>query len=242
MALPKIQHPLFDLTIPSTKQKIKFRPFLVKEEKILLLAQESNNIEGMVHAIKQIISNCVVEDIKVDKLPSFDIEYIFIQIRANSVGETAKLQITDKELEKPLLIDVDLREIKVHWQENHKQHIDVTNDVSIDLKYPTYDDVLKLSTNKENNNQEGPIADQTFEMITNCIDKVYSGDNQETIHELKDYTDDESKEFLESLPSEAFKEIQLFFDTMPKLQHTIEYKVKDKIKKHTFSGINDFFI
>ena len=239
MALPKIQHPLFELTIPSTKQKIKFRPFLVKEEKVLLLAQESNNVEGMVNAIKQIISNCVVEDIKIDKLPSFDIEYIFIQIRANSVGETAKLQITDKELEKPLLVDVDLREIKVQWQENHKQHIDITNDISIDMKYPTYDDVLKLSTGTEENDA---VANQTFDMIINCIDKIYSGENQETIHELKDYTDEEAKEFLESLPADAFKDIQQFFDTMPKLQHTIEYKVKDKVKKHTFSGINDFFI
>ena len=234
MGLPIIKHPTFELTIPSTKQKIKYRPFLVKEEKILLLAQSSENVMDMINAIKQIINNCIVEgNINLDLLPSFDIEYMFLRLRANSVNSTSSLTFKDPDdpEAKPQKIDVDLLTIEVKWPKDIKNKIDLGEGISMSLKYPTYDEIGSI--NNEN------VAEGTMQLIKICADKIYSG--VDTVDDLKDYSEQEIGNFLDSLKGEALKGIQLFFEDMPKLSHTIDYEIKGKKKQHTFEGIADFF-
>ena len=234
MGLPIIKHPTFELTIPSTKQKIKYRPFLVKEEKILLLAQSSENVMDMINAIKQIINNCIVEgNINLDLLPSFDIEYMFLRLRANSVNSTSSLTFKDPDdpEAKPQKIDVDLLTIEVKWPKDIKNKIDLGEGISMSLKYPTYDEIGSI--NNEN------VAEGTMQLIRICADKIYSG--VDTVDDLKDYSEQEIGNFLDSLKGEALKGIQLFFEDMPKLSHTIDYEIKGKKKQHTFEGIADFF-
>jgi|TARA_R110001592_G_scaffold38487_3_gene126811 hypothetical protein len=234
MGLPIIKHPTFELTIPSTKQKIKYRPFLVKEEKILLLAQSSENVMDMINAIKQIINNCIVEgNINLDLLPSFDIEYMFLRLRANSVNSTSSLTFKDPDdpEAKPQKIDVDLLTIEVKWPKDIKNKIDLGEGISMSLKYPTYDEIGSI--NNEN------AAEGTMQLIRICADKIYSG--VDTVDDLKDYSEQEIGNFLDSLKGEALKGIQLFFEDMPKLSHTIDYEIKGKKKQHTFEGIADFF-
>ena len=234
MALPKIKHPIFELTVPSTKEQIKYRPFLVKEEKILLLAQQSKEVKDMIEAVKQIINNCVVEgSIDIDKLPSFDIEYIFLQLRANSVGQTAKLAFTDQDTNKRQEVEVDLTKVNVKWEDNHKDIIQITDNIKMSMKYPTYADIAALDLDKIN------TAEQTMKMVRMCSDKVYSGEDQ--VDQLSDYSEQEVDEFLESLNTQNFADVQLFFETMPKLSHTIEYTIGKKNKNYTFQGIADFF-
>ena len=160
MGLPIIKHPTFELTIPSTKQKIKYRPFLVKEEKILLLAQSSENVMDMINAIKQIINNCIVEgNINLDLLPSFDIEYMFLRLRANSVNSTSSLTFKDPDdpEAKPQKIDVDLLTIEVKWPKDIKNKIDLGEGISMSLKYPTYDEIGSI--NNEN------VAEGTMQYV-----------------------------------------------------------------------------
>jgi len=234
MGLPIIKHPTFELTIPSTKQKIKYRPFLVKEEKILLLAQSSENVMDMINAIKQIINNCIVEgNINLDLLPSFDIEYMFLRLRANSVNSISSLTFKDPDDPegKPQKIDVNLLEINVKWPKDIKNTIDLGDGISMSLKYPTYDEIGSI------NNED--VAEGTMQLIRICADKIYSG--VDTVDDLKDYSEQEIGNFLDSLKGEALKGIQLFFEDMPKLSHTVDYEIKGKKKQHTFEGIADFF-
>jgi len=235
MALPVLKHPTFELTVPSNKQKIKYRPFLVKEEKILLLAQSSDNIKDMIEAIKQIINNCVVEgDIDVNSLPSFDIEYIFLQLRVSSVSPDVELSFTDPETNKVRKHKVDLSTVEVKFPKEENNIIDVGQGVSLALKYPTYDDLGDIDLQKN-------IAKGTIDMIKVCTEQVISGKDNEQVDQFKDYTDEEVEEFLESLPPESLRKLQLFFTNMPKLEHTIEYEVGKEKKTHTFSGVQDFF-
>jgi len=233
MALPKIKHPVYELTIPSSKQKAKFRPFLVKEEKVLLLAQESGNTNDMMIAVMQIITNCTVEgDFKVEDLPTFDIEYLFLRIRAASVDDVTKLKFTDPDTKEEKEVSVDLKKIEVIWHDDHSSKIKLNDDMTLEMQYPTYSKLQKLDMEKMN------ITDTTEKMINICVDKLYQG---EEVFAFKEYTVDEVNEFIESLSSESFKNIQNFFDTMPQLKHTVKYKVGNKNKEHTFTGIADFF-
>jgi len=231
MALPKIEHPLFDLTIPSTKQKIKFRPFLVKEEKILLLAQESNNVKDMVSACKQIVTNCVIDNINVDTLPSFDLEYLLVQIRCNSIGNSVNLRFTDPKTNNIIESEVMLDQIQVEFNDNHKSIIDVGNNTKIEMKYPTYSDIVET---QDPNKGE---TENSYKLMLQCVDKIYHGENN--VEEAKDYSEEELNEFIESLSPASLVKLQSFFGTMPMLRHTIEYG-KEK-KKHTFVGMADFF-
>lgn len=234
MALPVMKHPTFELTVPSNKQKIKYRPFLVKEEKILLLAQSSDNVVDMISAIKQIINNCIVEgDINLDLLPSFDIEYMFLRLRANSVNSISSLTFKDPDDPdaKTQKIDVNLLEIEVKWPKKTSNVIDLGDGISMGLKYPTYDEIGSI------NNED--VAQGTMQLIRICADKIYSGEDK--VDELKDYSEEEIGDFLDSLKGEALKGIQTFFQEMPKLSHTVEYEVKGEKKSHTFEGIADFF-
>ena len=230
MALPIIKHPTFELKVPSTGNNLRYRPFLVKEEKILLLAQGSNESKDLVSAVKQIVNNCIVEgDVNVDAAPTFDLEYIFLKLRAASVGEIAKFTLNEDD-GKEAVVEFDLNDVEVKSGEGHTNMVDLGDDISLQMKYPTYTTLGNLKGSS--------TVDITFEMIEKCIDKVIQG---EEVSELKDYSKAEVKEFLDSLTSQNLRDIQNFFDTLPKLEHTVEYKVGKDKKTKTFSGLADFF-
>ena len=230
MALPIMKHPIFELTVPSTKVTLKYRPFLVKEEKILLLAQGSTKSKDLILAVKQIVNNCILEgDINIDDTPTFDLEYIFLKLRANSVSDIAKFNMTEDDGEESK-IEIDLNDVEVQHTENHSNIVALGNDVSLEMKYPSYTTLSKIKGEE--------AVDVTFEMIEMCIDKVVQG---EEVMELKDFSKADVKEFLDSLTSQNFRDIQNFFDGMPKLRHTVEYKVGKETKSRTFTGLADFF-
>ena len=236
MTLPVLTHPTFELEIPSTKEKVTCRPFLVKEEKILLLAQESGNPNDMIKAVKQIISNCIIEgEVNLSAAPTFDIEFIFLRLRSNSVGQTAKFSINDEDTKQEVDIEVDLNQVNVVFPEGHQPDIKLNDDVSLMMKYPTYATLEKLSLSDMNT----VGTEITFDMIKSCIDKIYVGD--EEVHELKDYSKKEVNDFVDSFSTDNFQDVQNFFDTMPKLEHKIEYKVGKKTKTKVLSGLADFF-
>jgi hypothetical protein len=233
MALPKLNTQTFDLEIPSSDEKIKFRPFLVKEEKVLLQAQEGETKE-MIDALTTIVSNCTFGKVVADKLPSFDIEYIFLKIRSKSVGEKVKLQIIcpdDNETKAETTID--LSKVEVQVDDGHTNKIDLTDDVSVIMKYPTIKtfigkDLKKLS------------PDDTIQMTGDCIHQIIDG---KEVYESNDLSDKEVGEFLENLTQAQFIKIQSFFATMPRLKHVVNVtnpKTKKK-GKVTLEGMQSFF-
>ena len=233
MTLPTMNIPTYELEVPSTKKKLAYRPFLVKEEKILLMAMEEDKEAQLNRALKQVVNNCTFEKIKVDKLPLFDLEYIFLRIRAKSVGEVTKLSLLcqdDGETYVP--VEIDLEEIEVEFQEGHTTKIELTEDVGIILSYPTFE-FLDLNIAEADVNT-------LFTLIGNSIHQIYEG---ETVHERADFNKKELKTFLESLTSEQFKKVQNFFETMPRLRHTIEIEnPKTKVKNSvTLEGLQAFF-
>lgn len=237
MALPKLKVPLFDVTIPSTNKNAKFRPFLVKEEKILLMAQAGGTKKEIVNALKQIINNCVVlydgSSVDVDHLTTFDLEYLFIKIRAKSVDNMVKLKYMDHEDQKHYDFEVPLDQIEIIHTPEHKNKIKVDKEVGVVLKYPTATMILKM--------EELDIAeeDAALFMISSCIDYVYDAEN---VYPAKDETPEELQTFVESLSVSAFTEIQKFFDTMPKLYYKIEYTNSMGTEREIeLSSLDDFF-
>ena len=236
MALPKIDTPTYELTLPSQDVKIKFRPFLVKEEKILLMALESQNNDEIYQATKQIVETCTFNTIKVDELPTFDLEYIFLQIRSKSVGEISKFKVLCPDDKKTYAnVEVDLSKVNVEVDDKHTNKIivDENRKLGVVLKYPTMN-VLKSGT------MENATVEQIFDVLADCVDHIYEGDK---IYPSKDSTPQEIKEFFEGLSQESFNKIKLFFDTMPRLRQEIEVtnpvtNVKSKV---VLSGLNDFF-
>ena len=233
MTLPTMNIPTYELEVPSTKKKLAYRPFLVKEEKILLMAMEEEKEAQLNRALKQVVNNCTFEKIKVDKLPLFDLEYIFLRIRAKSVGEVTKLSLLcqdDGETYVP--VEIDLEEIEVEFQEGHTTKIELTEDIGIIMAYPTFE-FLDINVGEADVNT-------LFNMIGNSIHQIYEG---ETVHERADFNKKELKAFLESLTSEQFKKVQNFFETMPRLRHTIEIEnPKTKVKNSvTLEGLQAFF-
>jgi len=233
MTLPTMNIPTYELEVPSTKKKLAYRPFLVKEEKILLMAMEEEKETQLNRALKQVVNNCTFEKIKVDKLPLFDLEYIFLRIRAKSVGEVTKLSLLcqdDGETYVP--VEIDLEEIEVEFQEGHTTKIELTEDVGIIMSYPTFE-FLDL-------NIADADVNTLFNLIGNSIHQIYEG---ETVHERADFNKKELKTFLESLTSEQFKKVQNFFETMPRLRHTIEIEnPKTKVMNSvTLEGLQAFF-
>ena len=238
MALPVLSHPTFDLTVPSTKEELVYRPFLVKEEKILLLAQEANNVKDLTRSVKQIINNCIVEgDVNVDTSPTFDIEYIFLKLRANSVSDIAKFNIADEETKKEVEIEIDLKEVEIQYTNDHTSTVVLNDVVSLQMKYPTYEILGSMS---EGGDQQ--VVKATFDMIKACIDKVLVGEDE--VHEFKDYSNSEVDNFIDSMTSQNFQDIQKFFDTMPKLRHEITSKCTgcNKENKKILEGMADFFV
>ena len=217
MPLPKIATPTYELVLPSTEKTVQYRPFLVKEEKVLVIALESEDTKQITNAIKAVLKSCVqTKGIKVEQLPTFDIEYLFLNIRGKSVGEEIDVNIIcpdDGETEVPVKIALD--DIQVEKNEEHTNQIKLDDNLMMELKYPSLDQFIKSNFDFNDTSQ----MDQSFTLIASCIDKIYSEDE---VWATADCTKKEVNEFLESMNSSQFKEIEKFFDTMPKLKHTIK--------------------
>ena len=236
MALPKVNTPTYELAVPSTDDKIKFRPFLVKEEKILLIAMEAQEQSGILNAVKDIVKSCTFDKFDVNRAPIFDIEYIFLNIRAKSVGEvsTVNLRCPDDN-ETFVKTDIDLTKVDVQITEGHTNKIELTDEMGIIMQYPTLDSFTDSTTVIN--------ASNMLDVIASCVSQIYDKKGED-VYDAKDSTKQEIVDFLESLNSKQFLEIQKFFDTMPKLTHTVnienpETKVKSDI---TLTGLNDFFV
>ena len=237
MSLPKINTPEYTLHIPSSDEEIKFRPFLVKEEKVLLIAQETGGEQALYHAIKNLVSSCCFGKVDVDALPLFDIEYIFLQIRAKSVGEVANIQVTCPDDDVTTVnIDVNLSLLKVDMDEKHSPKIQLTDDIGLLMSYPNLADVLSMGTAET----EGNTVEKMFGMMQKCMYQVWQG---EETHDAIDYSNKDKKDFLESLNHEQFEKIQTFFDTMPTVKYVTEVtNPKTKVKSEvTLEGMNSFF-
>ena len=220
MPLPKINTPTYDLTLPSTGKKIKYRPFLVREEKIQIMAMESEDMTEITNAIVQILSDCIIsKDVKVESLATFDIEYLFLNVRSKSVGETVDVNITcpdDGETQVEMSIDID--SIKVQKNKGHKNIIKLDDELSLKLKYPSLEQFVE--NNFETTEGTSEIG-QSLSMITSCVEMIY---NSEESWEASEYSKKEMDEFIEQLNTKQFKQIEKFFTTMPKLSHTIAVK------------------
>ena len=238
MPLPKIATPTYELELPSTGATVKYRPFLVKEEKILLQAMESKEQKQIVQALKDIVSVCTFGQLNVDDLPTFDLEYVFLQIRSKSVGEVVKLKILCPDTKKDYAeVDVDLSAVDVHVDDEHRNKIMVDEEkkIGVLMKYPTIN-----SVDPTIDYSKGASAKTLFGVIADGVYQIFEG---EKVHMAKDYSREELDKFIESLDSKSFKKIQRFYETMPKLMHEIDItnpktKVKSKI---TLSGLSDFF-
>ena len=238
MPLPKITTPTFELDLPSSGQEIKYRPFLVKEEKLLLLALESEDTKQITTAIKTVIKNCIeTKGIKVEALPTFDIEYLFLNIRAKSVGEEVELSIIcpdDGETTVPVTINID--DIKVQKNKDHTNKIKIDDSIMMEMKYPSLEQFIKNNFDFSNEN----ATEQSFEMIADCVDKIYT---EEEVWTSGDVTKKEIIEFLDQMNSSQFKQIEKFFETMPKLSHTIQVtNPKTKVESEVvLEGLSSFF-
>ena len=236
MALPKLTTPTYELEIPSTDEKISYRPFLVKEEKILLMAMESGKNEDIVNAVKQIVSECTFNKLKLGTMPMFDVEYIFLNIRAKSIGEISKLKLLCPDDNKTYVnVEVNLEEVQVQVSDDHTNKIELTDNMGMIMTYPTIDSFAESGIQQIN-------ADNMIDIIGSCILQIYE-DNGEKVYEAKDQTKKELSEFIEQMNTSQFKQVQKFFDTMPRLKHEIKVK-NPKTKKMndiTLSGLNDFF-
>ena len=236
MALPKLTTPTYELEVPSTDEKISYRPFLVKEEKILLMAMESGKNEDIVNAVKQIVSECTFNKLKVGSMPMFDIEYIFLNIRAKSIGEVSKLKLLcpdDKETYAD--VEINLEKVQVQVGDNHTNKIELTDDMGMIMTYPTIDSFSQSGLQSIN-------ASNMTDIIGSCILQIYENGG-EKVYEAKDQTQKELKEFVEQMNTKQFQKVQKFFDTMPKLKHDVKVK-NPKTKKTsevTLQGLNDFF-
>ena len=238
MPLPKIATPSYELKLPSTGKSISYRPFLVKEEKLLVLALESENTKEISTAIKNVIRNCIqTKGIKVETLPTFDIEYLFLNIRGKSVGEEIELNIIcpdDEQTYVPVKINID--EIEVTRSPEHTKEIKLDDTLVMEMKYPSLDEFVKNNFDFNEDN----MMDQSFELIASCIDKIY---NAEEVWAVEDCSKKEITDFLESMNSSQFKEIERFFETMPKLSHEVkvtnpETKVESTV---VLEGLSAFF-
>ena len=238
MPLPTIETPTYELKLHSSNKKIKYRPFLVKEEKVLILAMESQDTATVANAVKDVLKNCILSrGIKVEKLSTFDIEYLFLNIRGKSVGEAIEVMVTcpdDGKTQVPTSINID--EIKVIIDDDHQKDIKLDDTYSLRMRYPSLDEFVK-----NNFATASDISvDDTFDLIASCVDQVYS---EEESWAAADCTQKELTQFVESLNSNQFKEVEKFFDTMPKLSHTVKV-INPNTKKENevvLEGLQNFF-
>lgn len=229
--LPKIEYPTFEVQVPSTGKKIKLRMMLVKEEKILLMAKQSG-LSQQVLAIKQVVQNCVLDDTDVSKLPTFDVEYIFIKIRARSINNIVNLLVTDSDDGKKYEVESDLDDVEVSFEGCASPKIEVNDTVGLLLKYPNFDDIDSIMKMKDD-------GDKASKILVRSIDKIYSGDN---VIIVADHDENEVAEWLDSLDVATMKKIRKFFETMPKVVSTIKYVNSfNEDREITLEGLKDFF-
>ena len=238
MPLPKISTPTYELELPSSGQSVKYRPFLVKEEKVLVIALESEDNKQITNAIKAVLKSCIqTRGVKVEHLPTFDIEYLFLNIRGKSVGEELEVNVIcpdDEETQVKTTINLD--DIQIEKDEKHTKQIKLDDTLMMEMKYPSLEQFIKNNFDFDEKNQ----MDQSFELIATCIDKIY---NQDEVWATADCTKKEVNDFLESMNSSQFKEIETFFETMPKLSHTIKVtNPKTKVESDVvLEGLASFF-
>ena len=240
MPLPTIETPTYELKLPSSNKKVKYRPFLVKEEKILIIALESQDQNDITNAVTDVLKKCILtKGIDVDSLPTFDIEYLFLNIRAKSIGEDIKLTVTcpdDKQTKVPVTIYVD--EIKVIKPKGHTTDIILDDNMTLRMKYPSLTQFIENNFSIDDASES--IVNKTFKVVADCMDTVYT---EEDAWEAKDYTPSERLKFIEQLNSKQYKKVEKFFETMPKLSHTIEVVNPNTKKKGSviLEGLADFF-
>jgi hypothetical protein len=229
MALPKIKHPTYSITIPSNNKKVNFRPFTVQEEKLLLMAKNSEKTEDIINTVKQVIQNCIIEPIDVEKLAIFDIEYIFIKLRSKSVGEIVDLDYNDPETDENIKFKINLDDIEVKRNDEHTNKFILFENIGVVMRYPTLEEVKTVEDNGKD--------EAVFTMLIKCIDQIY---DEETVY--SDYNEKELDEFINTLPMESMGAIQKFFETMPSVEHTVKLKnKKGETKEVVLKGINSFF-
>ena len=236
MALPKLNTPTYELEVPSTDEKIKYRPFLVKEEKILMMAMESKSNADITQAVKDIVQECTFNKVDISNMPMFDVEYIFLNIRSKSVGEVSKLKILCQDDGKTYAdVELDLNEVKVQVGDDHTNKIELTEDMGLIMKYPTIDSFSETGIRDIN-------PSNMLDVISTCILQIYEKNGEKT-YDPKDQTKKELTDFIEQLNTKQFKEVQKFFESMPKLKHeiTIKNPKTKKESKITLTGLNDFF-
>jgi len=236
MALPKLDVPIYEMVVPSTDEKIKYRPFLIKEEKILLIAMESGENKDIIQAVKQIVSECTFNKLELGDMPMFDVEFMFLNIRAKSVGEISKLKVLCQDDKVTYAnVEVDLSKIEVQVDDNHTNKIELSDEMGVFMKYPSIDSFSTAGIAEI-------TASNMLDVIVACIAQIYDKKGEE-VYDAKDSTQKELIEFVEQLNTKQFQEVQKFFDTMPKLRH--EMKVKNpKTKKESkvvLTGLSDFF-
>jgi len=240
MPLPKIATPSYELELPSSGKTIQYRPFLVKEEKLLVIALESEDTKQITNAIKAVIKSCVLtKGVKVESLPTFDIEFLFLNIRGKSVGEDIDVKLICPDDEKTeVSVSISLDDIKVQKPEGHSNQIKLDNNLMMELKYPSLNEFIK--NNFDPNDSTRNPMDQSFDLIGSCIDKIYSDE----VWAADDCSKKEINEFLDSMNSNQFKEVEKFFETMPKLSHTVKvYNPTTKVESDVvLEGLASFFV
>lgn len=229
MPLPKISQPIFSLTLPSTGKTIRFRPFTVREEKLLMIAQESGERKDVINTYKQLINNCCIDPVDVDKLASFDIEYFFINLRAKSVSNIAKVLVTNEDDGQQYEVEFNLDKVEVVKKDNVTNNIKLTDDVGVILQYPTFEDLVSMNADKVD----------VLSVLRACIKQIYEGDE---VFDVANYTVTELDEFILSLNKQQMEQIQVFFESMPKIVAKSKYMTQGgQVKDVTIEGIDNFF-
>ena len=234
MALPKLDTLTYELELPSTGEKLKYRPFLMKEQKALMIAQESEDDKQIEIAFAQIINNCVLEDVDPYKMPMFDVEYVFMRIRGKSVGEKVTLNLLCPDDKKTRVdVEIDLEKVDIQMKEEHTNIVELTDNIHIVMKYPCLEDMSGFG-------DQGEVK-SIFSMIKRCINEVHDG---ETIHNKVDMSEKELDDFIDSMSTSHFEDLTNFFETMPKLQHVVEVKNPKTKKKNEIliEGLQSFFV
>ena len=233
MTLPKLNTLTYELTLPSTGEQLKYRPFLVKEQKALMIAQETDDNKLLENTFAQIINDCIFDDIDPYTMPMFDIEYLFLRIRGKSVGEKVKLNLLCPDDEKTRVdVEIDLEKVNVQRSEEHTNIVDITKDIKLIMRYPCLKDMAGFD-------DTGQVS-SIFDMIKRCIHEVHDG---ETVYNKVDISEKELDEFIDSMSTENFEQVSNFFETMPKLSHEIEVKNPKTKKKNKIpiEGLQSFF-
>jgi len=235
MALPKLDSPTYQLKVPSTGESVSYRPYLVKEEKLLMMAMESNDTNQMMNAVKNVIRSCTSDSVDVNALAMFDIEYIFTQLRAKSVGETSTIKVKCQSCDASNEVDVNLEEVRVDVPDSSTQTIALTDNVGVTLRYPAVDVMVKVQADEKKSD-----VDKVFDLITACIDSIYSGDE---IFDAKEQSPSELKEFIESLNTQQFNSIREFIESIPSASIDVSFTCVSCSEQNSFEvkGLGNFF-